>query len=45
MCFFNGGNTEGTNLKILCLVFVSPYFGFVLIGVGTDFVDFREFVD
>ena len=37
MCFFNRGNTKGTNsLKILCLMFV--YVLFYVICVRTDFV-------
>ena len=49
MCFFNRGNTEGTNSsKILCLMFVCVFFDFIFYFikkiVRTDFVDFREFV-
>ena len=43
MCFFNRGNTEGTNsLKILCLMFV--YVLLHVICVRTDFVVLGEFV-
>ena len=39
MCFFNRGDTEGTNcLKILCLMFM--YVLFYVICVRTDFVVF-----
>ena len=46
VCFFNRGNTEGTNSStIWCLVSVYDCrFSLIQICVRTDFVDFREFV-